>query len=175
MGTRRKDPNQLSFDFSSSIEEYVALKTAVLSTPKPVSAGRSYEEDCIALAVGLKEAIVESGMSRDQVADEINVTYGWPTDEAYRQLPKEDRKTTHHLSLHMLNHYLSKPVEYKLDGYLIFAIQRVTRSLATCNAIAKDMDAQVISGDEKRDLTLGKLDVTILEMQRLKRELRGRR
>ena len=86
----------------------------------------------------------------------------------------DEQQISHHLSLHMLNHYLSKPVEYKMPGYLIFALQQVTLSLKACDVIAKDQGGQVISSGEKVELTLGKLDKTIIEMNRLKRELRGK-
>lgn len=174
MRKKRKDPNQLSFDFDAKIEKYVALKEEFLAPPRASPSARSFEEDCISLAVGLKNAIVESGLSREQIADAINVTYGWPLSEAYNKLSSSKRKTTQHLSVHMLNHYLSKPVEYKIPGYLIFGIQRVTQSLKATDALAADISAQVISKEEKRHLTLGKLDTTILEMQRLKKELRCR-
>jgi hypothetical protein len=177
MSGKRIDPDQLYFDFDSKVDEIVELKTSILTSSNMprIHSTRSLDEDCITLAAGLKEAIRESGLSRDQVADEINVLYGWPTSEAFKSLSGEIQKHTQHLSIHMLNHYLSKPSEYKIPGFLIFAIQQVTGSLKACDLIARDQGGQVISSAEKVELTLGKLDTTILEMNRLKRELRGRR
>lgn len=75
----------------------------------------------------------------------------------------------------MLNHYLSKPAEYKIPAHMIFAIQRVTQSLKAADALAADLSAQVISEDERLDFDVGRLDSTIREAQQLKRKLMGRR
>lgn len=70
MAKKRKDPNQRSlFDLPDKIEKYVALKEEILTPPRTAPSVRSYEEDCISLAAGLQNAIRESGMSREQVAD----------------------------------------------------------------------------------------------------------
>ena len=49
----------------------------------------------------------------------------------------------------------------------------MTGSLAPARALVEPLDARIITGVEVRQMALGKLDETILEMQRLKRELRG--
>ena len=72
----------------------------------------------------------------------------------------------------MFNHYLSKPAEYRLPAYYLFAIQRITESLEPAQCLAEAEDAKVISKGEVRQWALGKLDETIVEMQRLKKELR---
>ncbi|MGD8388796.1 MAG: hypothetical protein PVG49_16740 [Desulfobacteraceae bacterium] len=173
---KRIDAKQMSFldrDYDSKIEEYVALKTEILGAP-PARDGReaqSWEEDCIEIAAAIKAAIKASGLSRQQVVDAVNILYGWPADSPKKSGEKKPR----HLSIHMFNHYLSKPVEYPIPSYLIFAIQRVTSSLVPCIAFAEAEGAQVISGDEVRQMRLGKLDDTLIEMQRLKKALREKR
>jgi len=169
MSNRRKniDADQLTFDFDSKIDEYARLKEEILSpAAPPVNEMEDYREACIAMAASAKRAVRESGMSREEVVDAINNLFGWP---------REHRKKGRHLSIHMFNHYLSKPVQYPIPAFILWAMQHVTKSLAPTVAFAEPEDARVISGDEVRQMTLGKLDETILEMQRLKRELRGRK
>lgn len=168
MSRRKKiiDTNQLRFDFDKKIDEYRDLKEEILvsSESPPVKNFESYEEACIELAASVKRAIRQRGLSREQMVDAVNDYFGWPKGEA----PKGKN-----LSIHMFNHYLSKPARYPMPAYLIFAIQRITNSLEPTKTLAETEDAKVISGDEVRQMALGKLDDTIIEMQRLKRELRG--
>jgi hypothetical protein len=117
--------------------------------------GNSFEEDCIEMARAVKLALKKSGLSREQLVDEINSYYNF-----------------NKLSIHMFNHYLSKPAEYPIPGYLIYGIQRITGSLEPCRTLADSEGAKVITGDEVRQMTLGKIDENILELQRLKKELR---
>ncbi|HUU40435.1 MAG TPA: hypothetical protein VMW42_05810, partial [Desulfatiglandales bacterium] len=112
-----------------------------------------------------KRAIKQSGLSREQVVDAINEYFGWSTEA----IGKNARKP---LSIHIFNHYLSKPTQYPIPSFYIYAIQHVTGSLEPCISFTAAEDAKVISGDEVRQMTIGKLDETILEMQRLKKELR---
>ena len=170
---KRLDENQTTiFEFNARIDEYLSLKQEILSAPKPAQKKSSWEEECIEVAASIKQAIKQSGMSREEVVDAINDYYGWSAQSAES---KEQSGKDKSLSIHMLNHYLSKPAEYPIPAYLIFAIQNITKSISPSALFAEAEDAQVISGDEKRALTLGKLDETIQEMQKLKRELRGRK
>ncbi|PKN67160.1 MAG: hypothetical protein CVU57_04205 [Deltaproteobacteria bacterium HGW-Deltaproteobacteria-15] len=148
--------------FDARIEQYRDLKEEILKgePPKPIE---SFEEACIGIAASWKRAIRESGLSREQVVDRINEFFGWGNGS---------KKA---LSIHMFNHYLSKPIQYPPPAYLVFPIQHITGSLEPTKAFAEPEDAKVISGDEVRQMALGKLDETILEMQRLKKELRGKK
>lgn len=171
---KRLDNNQLSiFDYDAQINEYVALKTEILKkneTPAPPQA-HSWEEACVEIAAACKSAIKKSGLSRELVVDAVNLYFGWSTP---RTITDTHGRTQHKgLSIHMFNHYLSKPSEYPLPAYLIFAIQNVTGSLAPCKVFAEAENAKVASGDEVRQMTLGKIDDNILELQRLKKEFRG--
>lgn len=172
---KRVDLVQLALNLDRQVEEFRGMKEILKERPAEKLNG--YEEACIQIAASIKMAIRISGLSREHVVDDINRYFGWPTIEEYQKL-KELRKikqATKHLSIHMLNHYLSKPVAYPIPAYLIYPIQKITKSLEPCRALAEAEDARVISGDEVRHMTMGKLDETILEMQRLKRELRGGR
>lgn len=163
MSKRKKslDSRQLRFDFDRRIDEYRDLKTEILTREQPKT-NHTYQEACIEIAAALKRMQRKSDLSRQQIVDRINDYFGWA--------PKSTKK----LTIHMFNHYLSKPVQYPIPSFYIFAFQRVTESLGLCQAFAEAEGAQVISGDEKRALTLGKIDENILELQRLKKELRGR-
>lgn len=161
-GGKRIDPDQLAFDFDRKINVYRVLKEEILEARPAPKSFESHEEACIQIAAALKKAIRASGLSREDVVDGINDYFGWSGNQKKR------------LSIHMLNHYLSKPVPYPIPAFYIYAIQHITKSLEPARDLAEAEDARVISGDEVRHMTMGKLDETILEMQRLKRELRGR-
>lgn len=160
---KRIDPGQASFDFDSTITAYRNLKDELLSNTNNDSGTvlESYDEACIEVAASVKRMLRHSGMSREQLVDAINDYFGWPDG------------TKRPLSIHMLNHYLSKPVEYPLPAAMIFAVQHCLGSLDVSGTFAEAEGGRVITRDEIRELAIGKLDDTILEMQRLKRELRG--
>ena len=177
MAKKRKDPNQLDLPFgdgSSIVGEFASLHRKILDPPKPPKKDVcSWEEDCIYLAVAAKEAIKESGMSREEVADEINARYGWPDADEYKKLSKAGKtKGIRHLSYHMLNHFLSKPTEYRMDAHMVLAIQRVTESLKLCDAFAREREATVVGPKEKRALSFGKLQRTLLELRELEKEFK---
>ncbi|MCX5828731.1 MAG: hypothetical protein NTV58_12150 [Deltaproteobacteria bacterium] len=153
------DPNQRSFDFDTSIQEYENLRLKLLAVPEKPHRMESYEEACIEIAATLKSDIREWGGSREELVDGINAYFG----------VSEKKK----LSIHMLNHYLSKPVEYPVPAVLIYAIQHITGRLGTTAALAQAEEARVIDKNEVRKLAIGKLDDAIAEMQRLKKEFRG--
>ena len=171
---KKLDPNQLSFDFDKHIEEYTSLKEHILNIQPNSPQNQSYEEACIEVAVSIKRMIRRTNMSREQVVDAINDYFAWKKPSVTEKTGNEYGKQRY-LSIHMFNHFLSKPAEYPIYAFYIFAIQRVTDSLELAQCFAEAEGARVISGDEVRQMTLGKVDETILEMQRLKKELRLRR
>lgn len=182
MAKRRKriDKNQLELDFkfdrAEQVEQICRLKEEILSSPATTrKSSASWEEDCIELAAAAKRAVRQSGMSREEVVDKINKLYGWiSVDDLKEKQGGKKEKGQDHLSYFMFNHHLSKPTEYPLPGYLLYAIQRVTESLQLASSLAEDMGGDTISKEEKTDLALGKLELSISEMQKLKRELKGR-
>ena len=132
-----------------------------------------YDEDCVELAAAVKAAIRESGMTRPELVDAMNRHYGWPVIadvEAMTDRPEE------HLSLHMFNHYLSKPTEYRMPGALLFAICRITGSLTPLRAMAETVGGDVVTRSEKDDLLLGKAEQAAYELSQLTRKIKkGRR
>ncbi|HRR42490.1 MAG TPA: hypothetical protein P5244_14750 [Syntrophales bacterium] len=162
MSKKRKkiDTNQAALDFDAPIQQYEELRVKLLNAPETQGRIDSFEEACIEVAAMAKSDHRASGMSREEMVDAINDYFG-ATDSEWR------------LSIHMFNHYLSKPTQYPMPAALIYAIQHITGSLAIISNFAKAEDARVISGEEVRKLAIGKLDDAIAEMQRLKKEFRG--
>jgi len=64
--------------------------------------------------------------------------------------------------------------EEELCVEIAAAIKRATGSLEPLQALAEAEGAKVISKHEVRELALGKVDETIIQLQKLKKELRGR-
>jgi len=157
---KRIDLNQAAFDFETPIQQYEDLRVKLLQDQSYSTRADNYDEACIEIAATVKNALRNCGKSREELVDAINSYYG--TSEKSK-----------HLSIHMFNHYLSKPTTYPMPAALIFAIQHVTGSLETIATLAEAEQARVISGEEVRKLAIGKLDDAISEMQRLKKEFRG--
>lgn len=137
---RKIDTKQQAFDFDTPISEYEALRVQLLAVPEVRRRIESYEEACIELAAAAKSDIREWGGSRETLVDAINEYFGASSKK-------------HSLSIHMLNHYLSKPAEYPMPGVLIYAIQHITGRLGVIAALAKAEEAQVIDKGEVRKLT----------------------
>ena len=168
------DPHQMTFDFNfdEKVDAYVSAKQEILEAmevkPKPSQPVENEFEACVEIAVAIKQAIRTTKMSRDQVVDAINAYFG-RTDEGAATEPPSCRKP---LTIHMFNNYLSKPIEYPVPTYYLYAIHHVTGSLLPAEAIVSVEGAKVATGMEIRHMTLGKLDQSITEMQRLKKELK---
>ncbi|MDY6971080.1 MAG: hypothetical protein SV775_02010 [Thermodesulfobacteriota bacterium] len=159
---------QCTFDFSfeKRVQAHLKEKSEILETihnTEPAKTIESYEEACIEQAAAIKKAVRDSGMSREEVVDRINEYFGWTANNKGK-----------HLSIHMFNHHLSKPAQYPIPAPLLYAIHHVTGSLAPCRSFAEAEDGDVITQDEKKELMLGKMETAVYEMQRLKRELRGK-
>lgn len=161
------DPRQQAIDFTweERVEAHLEEKARLLDGAherRITRAPESWAEACIELAAACKRAQRQAGISREQLVDAVNAHFGWNPRAA-------EGKS---LSIHMLNHYLSKPVDYPMPAALLFAIQHVTGSLDPCRILAEAEDGDVIEAGEKKALMLGKMESAVYEMQRLKRELR---
>lgn len=165
--SRKKiEKGQTAFDFEAQVESYVAAKAEVLEAcagPRPVLGMEDAGELCVEIAAAVKRALRETGLSREQLVDRINNLLGLSRGGAERPP----------LSIHMLNHYLSKPVEYPLPAFVLPAIASITGSVEPIRPLVEPLGARVISEADVRLMTLGKLEATINEMQRLKREIKG--
>jgi hypothetical protein len=75
----------------------------------------------------------------------------------------------------MLNNYLSKPSERPIPAYYLFAIHHVTNSLEPAKVFVEAEGAKIATGEEIRQMALGKLEDHIVEIKKLKKEIKGRR
>ena len=158
---------QQSFSFEKAVDELLDRRADLVRAcrdaiePTEIT---SVGDVCEEVAVACKRAIRDTGLSRDQVLDEVNQVLGL-TDGV-------DRKA---ISSHMWNHYLSKPTQYPMPAYLLMAICVATNSLEPIQAMADPMGARVISRDEVRLMHLGKVETLHNELLNLRREIRRNR
>ena len=158
---KRIDPTQQPLDFDTPIAEYQSLRVQLIAGPEKLERVENYAEACIEVAATVKSCLRAWGKSREEMVDAINHFFC------------ATEKDSWHLSIHMFNHYLSKPTEYPMPAAIIYAIQHITGSQEITSSFAKAEGARVISGEEVRELAIGKIDDAIAEMQRLKKEFRG--
>lgn len=161
--TKKRIDTQACLDFEARVEAYVEARAEVLEAcqaPMPQKP-ESAEEATIEIAAAIKRSLAATNMSREELVDAINIYHGRTGKRA--------------LSIHMLNNYLSKPRQYPIPAYYLLTIQVVTDSLEPSRVLAESMGARVVSREQVRQMALGKLDETIDEMRRLKRELKGAR
>lgn len=159
---KRLDTETASFDFDTPIEAYSRLRDEILNAPQPATPVESYDEACIELAAVIKAMIRETGKSRDEIVDAINLFFGWKTSDK--------RKC---LTLATFNNYLSKPIQYPIPAVGIIALQHVCRSLKPTSYFAELEGGKAITREEVRELKIGKLDTAMKEIQRMKKELTG--
>ena len=167
------DPNQLKLElrYEDKVDSYISAKKEILKAinePEPTLAIENEFEACVEIAAAIKRAIRLSGMSRDQVVDGINSYFG-RSEAGAAEDPPVCRKP---LSIHMLNNYLSKPTEYPMPAYYLYAVHHVTGSLEPAETIVSAENAKVATGAEIRQMKLGKLEQILIETQRLKQEMK---
>jgi len=167
-------PGQMALDFSSKVDTLIEVKGNILDAlhtrPETFAPTENEFEACIEIAAAIKKAVRDSGMSRDQLVDAINDYFGRTNDGADAD-PPTCRKP---LTINQLNHYLSKPCEYPIPTYYLFAIHRVTGVIEPGATIVAAAGGQVATSEEINLLQLGKLEATLDEMRRLRSELKGR-
>ena len=179
MSIRREkiDPRQMEFDwdFPSKLEKVLQeredLKDQVIAGPPKFMKTENEFELCVMLAAGIKKAITESGLSREQVVDEINAYFGRTAEEA----ATDDPSCRNPLTIHMFNNYLSKPSECPIPAYYLFAIHHVTESLEPAKVFVETEGARIATGEEIRQMAIGKLEDHLVEIKKLKKEIRCQR
>ena len=168
------DPAQMSLDFDALVDNYIEVKTDLGAAAKEKPTATCVEnemEACIEIAAAIKRTLRESGMSRDQLVDGINAYFG-RSDSGAEAESAICRKP---LTIHMLNNYLSKPCEYPIPAYYLYAIHHVTGIIEPGATIIAAEGATVTTAEDLRLLQLGKLEQTLDDMRKLRRDLRGRR
>lgn len=161
-------------DFDEQVKRFADATRSILELaeamePEPDADGvRSEAEFYISLAAAAKQAIRESGKSREQVIDGINRRWGRVGPGSATDTGEDSKRP---ISVHMFNNYLSKPAESRLPTWLVVAICEETGTTVTIGAMAAKIDATVISASERHELMLGKLEQHIKGMHAFKRQL----
>ena len=179
MSKRREkiDPNQREFDWEfpsrleKVLEEREQLRDKVAEGPPKTRFTENEFDLCVALAAAVKKAINEAQLSRDQVVDGVNAYFGRTAEDA----KKDEGICRNPLSIHMLNNYLSKPAENPIPAYYLFAIHHLTESLEPAKVFVEAEGAKIATGGEIRQMALGKLEEHIVEINKLKKELKCRK
>lgn len=169
------NPDQFELDLAGTVDDFIDVKCLLQSAmEKPVetpNGDHNDREDCNEVAAAVKHSLRDSRMSREQLVDGINTYFGRTEDGA-----KADPPTCRNpLTIHMLNNYLSKPWEYPLPAYYLYAIHHVTGTIEPGATIVAAEGAQVVTADDLHLLNLGKLQDTIDDLQRLRKEMKGRK
>lgn len=170
------DPNQKTFDFNftEKIDHHIRVVDEIQSDidagPDPVYPVENEFEACVEIAAAIKAAIRESGLSREQVVDDINAYFG-RTEAGSKTDPPECRNP---LTINVFNNYLSKPAECPMPAYYLYAVHRVTGHMHPARVIVAAEGAKVATGREIKQMTLGKLEELAAETRKLKKELSKR-
>jgi len=176
---KKIDAVQLPLPFKERVESSLKDVEKVfdeIGHQSPPKAMENFPDACMETASAIKKSIKASGLSRNDVADRINKYFSWPSSAEMESLKKSgDDKGHKHLSSHMFNHYLSKPVEYPIPAGFLYAIQDITGSLAVCMSLAEAEDAEVISRHEKDTLMVGRMYDAKLGISRLMNEFKKKR
>jgi len=169
------DPNQMEFDwdFPSKLEKVMQDRAdihdqIIIGPPKARQTENEFEI-CVMLAASIKKAINESDLSRDQVVDLINDYFGRTKEGA----DSDEPLCRNPLTINMFNNYLSKPAECPIPAYYLFAIHHVTKSLEPAKVFVEAEGAKIATGGEIRQMNIGKLEEHIIEIKKLKKELKG--
>jgi hypothetical protein len=145
-----------------ALESFLKAKEDVLEacreTP-PSKELQSIHETSIEIAAAAKQAIRSTDLSREQLVDGINEAFGLQGKAK--------------LSIHMFNHYLSKPSQYPMPAWVLLGIIVLTGSLEPAQALVAPVGARVISAEEQRLMHLGRIEDMHSELLAMKRQLKG--
>lgn len=171
---KKSDRNQMLIDFEwgQKVDRFVENRQAIqaaIAEPRTPSDYENEFEYGFELSVGIKRAIRESGLSREQVVDAVNAFF----NRSHQGAKTDPPSCRNPLTANMLTKYICKPDEAPIPAYYLVAIMFATGSLAPARALVEPMGAQVVDREEVRQLALGKIENNISELRRLKKELRG--
>ncbi len=184
---KRLDPNQLVFPFTweKQIESFIETRKEIqieaeeiAKGPEPTKRVECEFELSVTIAASIKRALDESGLSREQLVDEINAYFGLTKEGAVEHPPENDDDEPippvcrRPMKIHMLNNYLSKPSDYPIPAYYLFAIHHITRSLAPAEEFVKAEGGKVATGVEIRQMQIGKLQANLEEGRMIMKELK---
>ena len=158
--------DQQRFDFERAVDALLESKESLLRACRESRPNRGIGDrtDLVEeIAWACKRALNSSGLSREELLDKINELL---------DMGQDAESGAKSLSMHMLNHYLSKSVEYPIPAYLVTAIAHVTGSLEPLQVLVESLGARVITAEDEKLMHLGKVDALHTELLRVKRELR---
>jgi len=162
----------IPFTWGQRVDRYVDERQGIVSAMTSLRSPSDYENEFeygAEIVAGIKKAIRESDLSRDQVVDGVNAFFTRSAEGTETDPPSCRRP----LTLNMLNKYICKPDEAPIPAYYLVAIMYVTESLEPASALVEPMGARVVDRYEARQLALGKIDQNISELQQLKKHLKG--
>ncbi len=166
---------QLDFSFDRQVDEYVEKRMELRDALASLLNKQAWEsvsefELCIEIAAEVGRMIRRSGLSREQIVDRVN-EYFERTESGVKEDPPTCRNV---LTIHMLNNYIGKPDKYPIQAYMVVALQHICGELSVTQAMVDPEGGKVVTAEESRLLTLGKLEDNISELHRLRRELKKR-
>ena len=178
---------QTEFDFSweKQIERFVEARKEIqieaeqiAKGPEPIKRIECEFELSVTIAAAIKRALDASGLSRPQLVDAINEYFGRTLEGAVEQPPEEEDGEPippvcrRPLTIYMLNNYLSKPADYPIPAYYLFAIHHITKSLEPAEEFVKAEGGKVATGVEIRQMQIGKLQANMEEGKMIMKELK---
>ena len=154
--TRRRyvDDRQMGLDFDREVDEAIEVMSQLAKGHVEITTGPEENEpiDCdsfyILMAEACKDAIRETGLSREQIVDAINTRFAFGESEG----------TANPITIHLLNNYLSKPTLNRMPLHVLTAICGITASHGPLDVIAKKLGLSIITWMERLHVQLGKAD-----------------
>jgi hypothetical protein len=135
--------------FTQATDAIIRLANAVCEPLEMQEGEISEEEMVVEITDACKQAIRESGLSREQILERVNGLLG--------RTGENDSKRP--ISIHMFNNYLSKSHEFPIRYTLIKAIAKITRSKRIAQVFVRDLSMVVIRTDDQIELWLGKWEL----------------
>ncbi len=167
-----KPPVQRQFDFMmrQNVEDIVAKTKELHDSVQSIQPMNDTDhEACTSIADSIKDAIKRTGLSREQVVDAINEYFGRTEGGA-----KEDEpKCFNPLTINTFNNYLSKPTEYKIPAFYLFAIQHICNSPCMAKVLAENEGAKVLVGSEVKRFYLMKVSESIDTLKKAEKDLKN--
>ena len=181
----RHEQTEFDFSWERQIDQFIEVRKEIqieaeeiAKGPEPPKRIECEFELSVTIAAAIKRALDDSGMSREQLVDEINAYFGRTLAGAVEQPPETEDDDPippvcrRPLKIHMLNNYLSKPADYPIPAYYLFAIHRVTKSLVPAEQFVAAEGGRVATGVEIRQMQIGKLQANLEEGRMIMKELK---
>ncbi len=174
MGKIKHDPNQMLLDlqFKKKFNSFLEA-TKEMYEPLEIKKDSEFLEHndlaaCFCVASSIKKSIRQSGYSRAEIVDLINEYFN-RTEKGATEEPPACLKP---LTISMFDSYLSKPTQYRIPAYYLFAIQSVCNTLDPSKIFVEAMGGEVITSEESQQLTIAKVQDAQRKLKVLEKELK---